>query len=202
LIPPVVLRWLDPRLATFEKFRDFAQQHIIDAKRELEDKTSDTTFDTRNSVFRHLLMCGLPESDLSVERLTREAQVFLGAGSISTARTLDFISYYVIANNHFRKRLHDELAPLMENYPESVPSYIELERLPFLQALIKEGLRLSYGVMHRLPRVSPDQEIRYRDWLIPPGVSPSPQFHLDTDNTKDSHRYVCVHDAQRPQNLP
>jgi hypothetical protein len=59
---------------------------------------------------------------------------------------------------------------LMHGYPEKMPSWVELEKLPFMQALLKETLRLSYGVMHRLPRVSPDQPIRYGDWLIPPGV--------------------------------
>lgn len=31
--------------------------------------------------------------------------------------------------------------------------------------------RLSYGVMHRLPRVSPELPIQYKDFVIPPGVS-------------------------------
>lgn len=165
-----MLHWLDSRLVTFERFKNFARQHIIDAKRELEEKPDHIAFETRNSVFRHLLTSGLPESDLSVERLTREAQIFLGAGSISAARTLDFISYYIISRKDYLERLQEELAPLMKGFPETMPSFVELEKLPFLQALIKEGLRLSYGVMHRMPRVSPDTSIRYKDWIIPPGV--------------------------------
>ncbi|KAF1980428.1 cytochrome P450 [Bimuria novae-zelandiae CBS 107.79] len=171
IIPSSVLRWLDPRLITFEKFKDTARQHIIDAKRELEEKPDHATFEIRNSVFRHLLTSGLPESDLSVERLSREAQIFLGAGSISAARTLDFISYYIISDEGYLQRLQQELSPVMEGYPEKLPSFVELEKLPFLQALIKEGLRLSYGVMHRMPRVSPDVPIYYKDWVIPPGVA-------------------------------
>jgi hypothetical protein len=31
--------------------------------------------------------------------------------------------------------------------------------------------RLSYGVMHRLPRVSPDVPLTYKQWIIPAGVS-------------------------------
>jgi hypothetical protein len=31
--------------------------------------------------------------------------------------------------------------------------------------------RLSYGVMHRLPRVSPDVPLIYKQWVIPTGVS-------------------------------
>lgn len=30
--------------------------------------------------------------------------------------------------------------------------------------------RLSYGVMHRLPRVSPDVPIQYHQYIIPKGV--------------------------------
>jgi hypothetical protein len=30
--------------------------------------------------------------------------------------------------------------------------------------------RLSYGVMHRLPRVSPDEPIQYHQYVIPKGV--------------------------------
>ena len=30
--------------------------------------------------------------------------------------------------------------------------------------------RLSYGVMHRLPRISPDVAIQYKRYTIPPGI--------------------------------
>ena len=30
--------------------------------------------------------------------------------------------------------------------------------------------RLSYGVMHRLPRISPDVAIQYKQYTIPPGI--------------------------------
>ncbi|KAF1963154.1 cytochrome P450 [Byssothecium circinans] len=169
LIPDSVIRWLDPRLKTFDKFQRLARQHIIDAKREKE-MAKPASFDSYNSIFRHILTSDLPESDLSVERLSREAQVLLGAGTVSSARTMDFLSFYIMKNEAYRKRLQDELAPVMQDYPEKIPSWAELEKLPFMQALLKETLRLSYGVMHRLPRVSPDQPICYGDWVIPPGV--------------------------------
>ena len=197
LVPLEVLRWLDPRLTTFEDFKDHARQHIIDAKRELQEKPDNAAFDTRNSVFRHLLLSGLPESDLSVERLTREAQIFLGAGSITAARTLDFISYYMISREDYQTRLHEELAPLMGEYPMKLPTFVELEKLPFLQAIIKEGLRLSHGVMHRMPRVSPDVPIHYKDWVIPPGVSAIIilSFKLQLLTRLGCCRHVSLHES-------
>jgi cytochrome P450 len=79
---------------------------------------------------------GLPEEDLSLERLTKEAQILLGAGSVSTARTLHFITYYLLSNPHMRERLEQELRDAGER-----ATWSQLEKLPYLQALIKEGLR-------------------------------------------------------------
>lgn len=63
-------------------------------------------------------------------------------------------------------------------------------------------LRLSYGVMHRLPRVSPDMPIHYQQYIIPPGVSLSLRYYcscrflLFTDPFyKDPSWYVCLFDA-------
>lgn len=83
----------------------------------------------------------MPESEMSDERLAKEAQVLLGGGTASTARTLGFISYYILANPDIYSRLTEELREPMAQFPEQVPSWADLERLPYLQALIKEGLR-------------------------------------------------------------
>jgi len=83
----------------------------------------------------------MPQSELSSERLSKEAQVILGAASVSTARTLDFITYYILANKNHLVILQKELGPIMARYPEKVPSWADLEKLPYLQAVIKEGLR-------------------------------------------------------------
>jgi cytochrome P450 len=172
LIPDCVIRWLDPRLKTFDKFQSLAKQQIMDAKSDNEKSGSrDISMSSKStSIFRHILQSDLPESDRSVDRLSREAQVLLGAGTVTSARTMDFLTFYVLHNETWRKRLQEELATVMRN-PETVPSWAELEKLSFMQALLKEALRLSYGVMHRLPRVSPDRPIQYGDYVIPAGVS-------------------------------
>jgi cytochrome P450 len=84
---------------------------------------------------------GLPAADLTVDRLTKEAQILLGAGSVSTARTLHFIIFYLLTNKHMRERLEDELDGVMNDWPEKPPAWIQLEKLPYLQAVVKEGLR-------------------------------------------------------------
>ncbi|KAL8767783.1 MAG: hypothetical protein Q9194_005881 [Teloschistes cf. exilis] len=95
------------------------------------------------SLFKHILNSDMPESELSDERLAKEAQLLLGAGTASTARTIGYISYYILSRPEIRARLEQELEKTMASYPADVPSLAALERLPYLQSLIKEGLRDS-----------------------------------------------------------
>lgn len=83
----------------------------------------------------------MPQSELSDERLAKEAQVLLGGGTASTARTIGYITYYILARPRIRSKIQEELKDVMATWPQRVPSLAELEKLPFLQALIKEGLR-------------------------------------------------------------
>lgn len=95
------------------------------------------------SLFHHILKDDeLPQSERSEERLAKEAQTLLGAGTASTSRTIGFASYYILSRPEtVRKRLEDELRETMKQWPSRVPTWTELEQLPYLQAIIKESLR-------------------------------------------------------------
>lgn len=117
--------------------------HIGEAKIEKAAlRSKDTpTKGARLTLFRHLFNSDLPPSELTDERLSREAQVLIGSGTITTAGTLGFICYYIMANPAIRKRLGEELKGVMEGYPEKKPTWAQLEKLTYMQALIKECLR-------------------------------------------------------------
>ncbi|KAF9894659.1 hypothetical protein FE257_006547 [Aspergillus nanangensis] len=125
---------------------------------------------SRSSIFRYIINSDMPESERETERLSKEAMILFGGGTTTTARTLSIMCYYIIANPHMRARLGEELKGPMANYPHQLPTWQELERLPYLQGMVKEGLRLSYGAMRRLPRISPDVPLVYKQWSIPAGV--------------------------------
>ncbi|EER24920.1 hypothetical protein D8B26_007494 [Coccidioides posadasii str. Silveira] len=172
LIPESILAKLDARSQTFNKFKLMCDEHLRVAKREKAALGSkDTTaMGGRLTLFRHMVSSDLPPSELTDERLSKEAQVLIGSGTITTAGTMGFLCYHIIANPAIRKRLEEELKPVMEGYPQRKPSWAQLEKVAYLQALVKEGLRLSYGTMHRRPRVSPKQALRFKEWVIPAGV--------------------------------
>ena len=122
--------------------------HLGAAKREKAALGSKDTsmMGSRPTIFRHLVNSDLPASELTDQRLSREAQVLIGSGTITTAGTMGFLVYYIMANPAMRKRLTEELKPVMEGYPEKKPTWAQLEKVTYLQALIKEGLRYAFLV--------------------------------------------------------
>ena len=93
------------------------------------------------SLFHQVANSEMPESERSPERLAKEAQVLLGGGTASTARTIGFASYYILANPGVAARLRTELKDVMAGWPDKIPTWAELEKVEYLQAIIKESLR-------------------------------------------------------------
>ncbi|KAL8654589.1 MAG: hypothetical protein Q9226_003367 [Calogaya cf. arnoldii] len=60
--------------------------------------------------------------------------------SQTVAHTLAVITYHIIANPDILRKLHDELASALPS-DGSAPKWGKLEQLPYLSALIQEGLR-------------------------------------------------------------
>lgn len=82
----------------------------------------------------------------------------------------------------------------MQAFPDSsiTPEFLELEKLPYLQACIQEALRLSYGLSARNPRTY-EADMRYREWNIPKGTvvgMTSVDVHHDEDIFPDSHSFI------------
>jgi cytochrome P450 len=105
-----------------------------------------STMGGRETLFRHLVNSDLPPSELTDERLSKEAQVLIGSGTITTAGTMGFICYYIMADPAIRKRLGEELKDVMEGYPEKKPTWAQLEKVEYFQAIIKESLRYAFLV--------------------------------------------------------
>jgi cytochrome P450 len=118
-------------------------KHIVEAKeRRYHDSLPKKEGSLKsNTVFDQLVNSDMPESELSVERLASEAQVLMGAGTVTTARSMDHLVVHILRNSHVRDRLEAELKVVMADFPETIPSWQTLEKLPYLQACIKEGLR-------------------------------------------------------------
>jgi cytochrome P450 len=87
-------------------------------------------------------------------RLYDEAQALVFAAAHPTANALTVGMYYVLSNPAIKERLVRELR---EGWPDlnKTPTFEELERLPYLTAVITESLRMSPGVAAPLLRITP-----------------------------------------------
>ncbi len=121
------------------------------------------------TVFHAMLDADVPQQEKSIARLAEEAHTLTGAGSITTSTALDTTFYHLLQDQVHMERLFTELQAAMPN-PEIILPEADLQKLPFLTAVICEGLRLSKSVTHRLARISPDEDLTYRGVVIPRGV--------------------------------
>jgi cytochrome P450 len=121
------------------------------------------------TIFHELLQSNLPPQEKSLDRLGDEAQLMIGAGLETTAWALTTTCYHLIANPPTLKKLRAELEEAIPN-PAAGLDVLHLEKLLYLSACIQEGIRLSYGVSARNPRISPDKPTKYKDWEIPAGT--------------------------------
>jgi cytochrome P450 len=138
----------------------------------IKDKNSPAT------IFHGLFDGTLPPNELSTKRLTEEGLTIIGAGTVTTAHTLTVIFFHLLSNPHSMKVVKDELHTACN---QGLPlTWNRLSNSPYLSAVINEGLRLSFGVSHRLQRVSPDLPLSYKGWIIPKGtpVSQTQMFIL------------------------
>ena len=114
-------------------------RQAMDDKR--ESQLSGKPIEETGSLFHFIVDSDMPESERSEERLAKEAQVLLGGGTASTARTIGFASFYILSRPALHAALSAEVAETMKDWPNQIPTWADLEKLPLLQAILKESLR-------------------------------------------------------------
>jgi cytochrome P450 len=149
-------------------------QAILDSKIDDSDKMAD-----HPTIFHELLSSNVPQAEKSFDRLVDEGETMVGAGTIPSALVLASTSFHILANPEVLHKLKTELTSAIPD-PGTL-SLQKLEQLPYLSAVVTEGLRISNSLSARLPRASPDSPITFREWQIPPGtpVSMTPLFIHD-----------------------
>ncbi|RBR23917.1 uncharacterized protein FIESC28_03227 [Fusarium coffeatum] len=124
------------------------------------DLNSGIVYD-RPTIFADLLNSELDESEKGTDRLVEEAVTIVNAGTETTSWALAVITYFLLSQPETMSKLQAELATVVDD-PRHLPSWTTLEQLPYLGAVINEGLRLSYGVSSRSARVPTTEDLVYR----------------------------------------
>lgn len=125
---------------------------------------------SKPTVLSDLIKGSLPATEKADRRLQDEAQLIIGAGLATTGWTLSVGTFYLLANPKVLSRLQQELTNAIPDASvENISSRLELtelEKLPYLTAVIKEAVRLSYSTTSRNVRLLP-KPIEFNNWVIP-----------------------------------
>jgi len=103
----------------------------------------------------------------SAGSLYEEAQALMFGGGDTTGNTLMLGTFYLLRNPGLVRRMKEELKTAWPVLGQP-PNLGELEKLPFLTAVIKESLRISPGVASPLLRVVPASGAKIIGSYIPP----------------------------------
>ncbi|KAJ9149242.1 Trichodiene oxygenase [Pleurostoma richardsiae] len=164
----------------------------------------------QNTIFHTILSPENPHGRVSVQHMVDEAWVITAAAAETTGNALTVIAFRVVNDPVVYAKLHAELKEAFPD-PDNMP-YLELEKLPYLTAVIKEGLRLSYGIVHHLPRVVPEGGATFNGYFLPegtvvgmsnwtmhrlPAVFPDPdkfdpERWLDPDKARHLDKYLTI----------
>ena len=83
------------------------------------------------------------------------------------------MTVHLLSNPLVLAKLRAELTVALPDVDAPL-SIKDIEQLPYLSAVITEGLRLALGTSQRQTRISPNDIMTFNDgkkkWLIPPGV--------------------------------
>ncbi|KAH7011077.1 cytochrome P450 [Ilyonectria destructans] len=137
----------------------------------------------KNTIFEGILSSKLPDEEKSTLRLAQEAQLVVFAGEGTTAYTLQAAIFQLLSHPSMYEKVRAEVIEALPDADE-VPSFTQVEKLPYLSAVIQETVRVHPGVVSRLPRVSPELPIVYQDkhrateYVIPPCTSTNMTTHI------------------------
>jgi cytochrome P450 len=123
----------------------------------------------------------MPESEKSLKRVAQESQTLVSAGSTTTVHFLKTTIYFILADAEVHGRLKAELFDAIPS-PNDVPPLHVLQKLSYLDAIVKEGSRMTHGPASRLTRIAPNQDLQFQGFIIPAGTAISMSHFIQHRN--------------------
>jgi cytochrome P450 len=127
----------------------------------------------------------LMEHGFSQSEARAQCKDLMFAGTDSTGMNLATICFMLAKHPDTYERLRKEVV-------ESKPSEPELQSLPYMRGVVREGLRLSMANPSRLPRLVPPSGWTFKGTFLPAGtiVSCTPfELHLNPDVFEDPAKF-------------
>ncbi|CAJ2505542.1 Uu.00g129360.m01.CDS01 [Anthostomella pinea] len=148
--------------AVQDRLRSYADQSLRRYRDLLEEKPDEVKATLFTKVYK-----GEDDETLTNKEINEEAQIYIVAGSDTTANSLTYLTWRLCLpeNAHIKAKLVRELATL----PGPKPTDTELRGLPYLNNVITETLRLHSAVAGALRRVIPQGGATIGGYSLPAG---------------------------------
>lgn len=133
--------------------------------------------ETSSNIFSNIAAEAEVGEKLSMDDVHLEASGLIIAGTDTTAVTLTYLVWAVLSQPTLQKELEQEVAALKDDFGE-----MDVEKLPLLNAVIEETLRLYGAAPAGLPRSVPPGGVIIDDQVIPAGTTVTTQaytYHRD-----------------------
>jgi cytochrome P450 len=117
--------------------------------------------------------------------------VVVAAGTLTAAHYLKSTAYHILANPTVLQRLRNEIKEAFPD-PDVLPPFSDLNQLAYFNAVVNEGFRLSHGVITRLTRVAPNEDLHVAGFTIPAGTPISMSswlIHLNPELFPSPHEF-------------
>lgn len=166
---PVFFLMPIPRLQYALQAEQRVQSYGLSAVRSAKSGTI-----SKQNVFSRLIAASDSEKAdaLSEYQIAFEAAGFTVAGSGTTAVTLTYLVWAVLKDRAIQQRLEEEVTQLQAPLRDA-----QLEKLPYLNAVIDETLRLYGAAPGNLPRTAPVGGATLGGYFIPEGTIVSSQAY-------------------------
>ncbi|CRG88438.1 hypothetical protein PISL3812_05468 [Talaromyces islandicus] len=161
-LPDWLVTKMEPRLLPVVGLRKDLGRRVGEIRSGLNNQHAKVDHPT---IFHELLNSDLPEEEKSDARLGDEAQLIIAAGLITTSWALSVAGFHIINNPLVAAKLRQELQDADAAIFKA--DWHALEKIPYLYGCVREGIRLAHGVVTRNPRLLPDTELTYGEWVIP-----------------------------------
>ncbi|EXJ59754.1 hypothetical protein A1O7_03901 [Cladophialophora yegresii CBS 114405] len=186
LIPYTKLAWLPiPWLQSLQAGRERLKELTKSRVERRQEKVSD-----RKDLLGRLIEAKDPVTGQMLDSIDLRTEAFssIVAGSDSTSSALSYTLYHILGHAAVYEALTKELRTTFpeRNYltDETPPTYADFGKLPYLQAVIKESLRLTPPATINLPRYVPEGGRVIAGTYFPAktivGMSPMP-VHLNSE---------------------
>ncbi|KAK1756780.1 cytochrome P450 [Echria macrotheca] len=198
-MPQGLVKKMDPGMGDMLALQERTRKLVENVERDIKAGRKPR----QRTIFHDLLdpeVAALNQRQVSIEEMAAEAYAMCAAAAETTGNAMTAATYHVVTNPKIYSKLREELLAMPVAFGDKL-SYAELEKRSYLTGVVKEGLRLSYGVIGRLPRVLPQGGGIYNGYHLPEGTVVGMSSYMQHRNPS-AFPNPNVFDPERWINIP